>query len=86
MVSWVTPESVVDISRYRIQYKKSGAIFWGSEASGSPPANTVILVALDVGTNYTVRVCATSSVGDGEWSEEQTERTLRCEFYASFYI
>ena len=84
MVSWDTPESVVDISRYRIQYKRSGAIFWGSEASASPPVNTVILVALDVGTNYTVRVCAISSVGDGEWSEEQTERTLRCEFYASF--
>ena len=81
-VSWNATESVLDISRYRIQYKRSGSVFWGSEAAtaGSPPTTFAILVALDTGTNYTVRVCATSAIGDGEWSEEQTERTLRCEF------
>ena len=86
VVTWHAPESSMDINRYRIQYKRSGAISWGSEAvtAGSPPATFTILVTLDVGTNYTVRVCATSASGDGEWSEEQTERTFRCEFYTSF--
>ena len=87
-VTWTEPKSLVDISRYRIQYKRSGSYFWGSEAAtaGSPPAIFTILVSLDVGTNYTVRVCATSVVGDGEWSEEETERTVRCEFYALFCL
>ena len=85
LVIWDTPESVLTISRYRIQYKRSGTVFWGSEAvtGGLHPANFTLLVSLDVGTNYTVRVCATSASGHGEWSEEQTERTLRCESYAS---
>ena len=88
MVTWDAPESCVNISRYRIQYKRSRSIFWGSEAvtAGSPPATFAILVALDVGTNYTVRVSATFSVGDGGWSEEVTERTLRSEFFCIIYL
>ena len=80
-VTWTAPQSDVTISRYRIQYKRSGTVFWGSESTiaGSPPTTFAILVSLDVGTNYTVRVGATSVVGDGEWSEEEIERTLRCE-------
>ena len=87
-VTWTAPQSDATISRYRIQYKRTGTVFWGSEstAAGSPPPTFVILVALDVGTNYTVRVCATSPSGDGAWSTEDTERTFRCEFYASIYI
>ena len=87
-VSWKVPESVVAISRYRIQYKRTGSYFWGSEAvtAGSPPATFAILVTLEVGTNYTVRVCATSVVGDGEWSKEETNRTLSRELYALFAL
>ena len=88
MVTWDAPQSDVTISRYRIQYKRSGTVFWGSESTiaGSPPVTFTILVALEVGTNYTVRVCATSVVGDGEWSKEETKRTLRCELYALFCL
>ena len=88
LVTWTAPQSDVTISRYRIQYKRSGTVFWGSEAAtaGSPPATFTILVALEVGTNYTVRVCATSVVGDGGWSEEETKRTLRRELYALFCL
>ena len=87
-VTWTAPQSDATISRYRIQYKRTGTVFWGSEstAAGSPPPTFVILVALDVGTSYTVRVSATSPIGGGAWSTEDTERTFKCEFYASFYV
>ena len=85
LVTWTAPQSDATISRYRIQYKRSGALFWGSQATitGSPPATSHVLISLEPGTNYTVRVSADSAVGTGLWSEEQTERTLACEFYAS---
>ena len=79
IVSWTAPQSDLPISRYRIQYKRTWSVFWGSEAAtaGSPPPTVVTLISLAVGTNYTVRVSATSPNGRGEWSEEQTERTYR---------
>ena len=85
IVSWTAPQSDAPISRYRIQYKKTGSAFWGSEAAtvGSPPLTKVTLISLAVGTNYTVRVSATSPNGRGEWSEEQTERTYKCKFSIS---
>ena len=84
-VRWTAPQSDAPISRYRIQYKRTGAAFWGSETAivGSPPLTKVTLISLAVGTNYTVRVSAASPNGRGEWSEEQTERTYRCKFSAS---
>ena len=85
IVSWTAPQSDAPISRYRIQYKKTGSVFWGSETVtvGSPPLTKVTLISLAVGTNYTVRVSATSPNGRGEWSEEQTERTYKCKFSTS---
>jgi len=85
IVRWTAPQSDALISRYKIQYKRTGAVFWGSEAAtvGSPPPTKVTLISLAVGTNYTVRVSATSSNGRGEWSEEQTERTYKCKFSVS---
>ena len=85
IVRWTAPQSDALISRYKIQYKRTGSVFWGSESvtAGSPPPTIVTLISLAVGTNYTVRVSAASSNGRGEWSEEQTERTYRCKFCAS---
>ena len=85
IVSWTAPQSDAPISRYRIQYKKTGSVFWGSETVtvGSPPLTKVTLISLAVDTNYTVRVSATSPNGRGEWSEEQTERTYKCKFSTS---
>ena len=85
MVRWSATQSDAPLSRYRIQYKRAGTIFWGSETAtaGSPPLTKVTLISLAVGTNYTVRVSATSPNGRGEWSEEQTERTYTCKFSAS---
>ncbi len=82
---WTAPQSDAPISRYKIQYKRTGSDFWGSEAAtaGSPPPTIVTLISLAVGTNYTVRVSAASSNGRGEWSEEHTERTYGRKFSAS---
>ena len=84
IVSWTAPQSDAPISQYRIQYKKTGAVFWGSgtATAGSPPPTSVTLISLAVGTNYTVRVSATSPAAEGIWSAEQTERTYRCKFCA----
>ena len=84
IVRWSAPQSDAPISRYRIQYKRTGAVFWGRETAttGSPPPTIVTLISLDVGTNYIVRVSATSPAGEGIWSAEQTEKTYRCKFCA----
>ena len=37
---------------------------------------STILIGLDVGTEFNVRVRAVSAVGAGMWSVEQTERTF----------
>ena len=81
-VTWTTPQSNVTISQYQVQHRRSGTTSWGSEAtvSGSPPATSAILTGLDAGTEYNVRVRAVSSVGAGQWSAEQTERTFYSEF------
>ena len=85
IVTWTTPQSDVNISRYEVQYRRNGTTSWGSEAviSGSPPATSAILTGLDAGTEYNVRVRAVSAAADGEWSVEQTERTFDSEFYTS---
>ena len=78
MVSWTTPQSDVAISEYQVQYKRSGTTFWSSATplSGSPPVTSTILIGLNVGTEFNVRVKAVSAVGAGMWSVEQTERTF----------
>ena len=82
LVTWTAPQSDVTITWYRIQYKRSGTLFWGSQATitGSPPSTTHVLISLEPGTNYTVRMRAESALGAGVWSEEQIERTFGREF------
>ena len=83
-VTWTTPQSDVNITRYQVQYRRNGTTFWGSEAaiSGSPPATSTVLTGLDAGTEYNVRVRASTNFtdGDGEWSVVQTERTFDSKF------
>ena len=82
-VTWTTPQSDVNITRYQVQYRRSGTTSWGSQAtiSGSPPATSTVLTGLDAGTEYNVRVRAVSGAGaEGMWSVEQTARTLDSEF------
>ena len=80
-VTWTAPQSNVTISEYQVQFRRNVSTVWGAQVtiSGSPPANSTKLPALDAGTEYDVRVRAVSAAGDGEWSEVQTERTFSSE-------
>ena len=76
-VSWASPQSNVNISQYQVQYR-SGTNSWNSATTilVSPPATSTILIGLDAGTEYTVRVRAESYDRAGNWSVEQKERTF----------
>ena len=80
-VTWTTPQSDVNISRYQVQYRRSGTTSWGRQVtiSGSSPVTFTFLIGLDAGTEYNIRVRAVSELGAGEWSVEQTERTFDSE-------
>ena len=82
-VTWTAPQSDVNISRYRVWYKRNGTTLWSSQVTVTPPVTTAILDkvnALLPGTAYNVRVRAESAAGDGEWSEVHTEATYNSKF------
>ena len=87
-VSWTTPQSDVTISEYQVQFRRSGTIVWDSHVTveGSPPATFTHLAGLDPGSEYDVRVRAKSAVGEGNWSEVQTERTFNSKFNCIIFI
>ena len=87
-VTWTAPQSELPITRYKVQYKTSRDISWGSEytISGSPPLTSIILRRLDASTEYNVRVRAVSADGDGMWSVVLTERTYGSEFFIFIVI
>ena len=86
-VTWTTPQSDVTISQYQVQYKKrstdwraaSNLVFSGSVSS-------TLLEALDAGTVYEVRIRAVSSIGNGTWSEVQSETTYMSELCSEFKL
>ena len=87
-VTWTTPQSDMNISRYEVQYRRNGTISWGYQVSisGSSPATSAILTGLDADTEYSVRVRAVSEWGvAGMWSIEQTERTFDSELLCIIY-
>ena len=76
-VSWTTPQSELPISEYEVEYRTSDAKSWinSTRLSVSPPANSTVLIGLDAGVEYIVRVRALSEIGAGAWSDEQTTVT-----------
>ena len=81
--NWTIPQSDEPISKYYLQYRIHGTIFWGSQhiVSGST-VNSTNLTRLEAGTGYDVRVRAVSNVGSGNWSAVQTGRTYISEFFS----
>ena len=72
-VTWTAPQSDLSISRYEVQYRRSGTSSWSNTNHiGSPPPTSATLTVLDAATEYIVRVRAVSVIGAGEWSVEQT--------------
>ena len=78
-VTWTTPESDVTISQYQVEYRRSGPI-WRAASPVSPGSNTsTLLEALAAGTVYEVRIRAVSAIGNGRWSEVESETTYMSE-------
>ena len=77
-VTWTPPQSDLAISHYQVEYRSSGTASQSSATPSSvvPPATSTILSGLDAGTDYSVRVRAVSEIGPGQWSAEQTEKTI----------
>ena len=75
-VFWTTPQSELPISEYEVEYRTSDTKSWinSTRLSVSPPANSTVLIGLDAGVEYIVRVRALSEIGAGVWSEEQRVR------------
>ena len=84
-VTWTPPQSVLTISQYQVEYRRSGTTSWDNATaiSVSSLVTSATLTGLDAGTEYTVRVRAVSAVGHGTWSVENTGRTFCSEFNAS---
>ena len=76
-VTWTPPQSDVAISRYEVEYRRSGTASWSSAPphTGSLSDCSTTLTGLYPGTDYIVRVRAVTEIGAGQWSAEQTQRT-----------
>ena len=79
-VTWTIPQSDLNISEYIVRFRKNGASAWDNPVIISHATTTTQLPALDVGTEYDVRVRANSAAVEGEWSEVQTETTFNSQF------
>ena len=77
-VNWTEPQSEFGISNYQVQYRKSEDTRWISGPNLSHSMTFTSLPPLTADTVYGVRVRAVSAVGDGNWSDVQTERTYKC--------
>ena len=78
-VTWTTPQSDVPISQYQVEYRRSGTN-WRAASPVSPGSTTsTLLEALDAGTVYEVRIRAETAIGNGTWSEVETEATYNSE-------
>ena len=74
-VTWTTPQSDVSISKYKVQYRRSGTTSWSSAAPVSGSTTSTYLEGLVVGSEYQVRVRAVSAIGSGMWSAVKSETT-----------
>ena len=80
-VTWTTPQSDVIILQYQVEYRRQGTSSWrkiNPVSSGSNMAT--IHRALDAGISYEVRIRAVSAIGNGTWSEMESETTYKSEF------
>ena len=77
-VTWTAPQSGLPISQYQVEYR-SGTN-WRAASPASPgSATSTLLEALDAGTVYEVRIRAVSAIGNGAWSEVESDTTYMSE-------
>ena len=85
-VTWTTPQSDVPISQYQVEHRRNRTN-WRAANSVSPGSTTSTLFeALDAGTVYEVRIRAVSAIGNGTWSEVQSEVTYKSELCSGFNL
>jgi len=71
-LAWNEPNNFgAAITTYTVQWK-SGSQAYASGRQAKPTTNSGSIASLTNGTEYTIRIRATNSVGDGAWSEEVT--------------
>ena len=79
-VTWTTPQSDLPISEYQVEYMRSGTNWRAANPVSPDSATFTFLEALDAGTMYEVRIRAVSVIGNGAWSEVESEVTHMSEF------
>ena len=72
-VTWTAPSSERPITKYQVQYRRSGST-WSTKDVTS---RSTTLENLSAGTSYQVRVRAVSDVGAGQYSQISTKTTYR---------
>ena len=75
-VRWTAPQSDRPITKYQVQYRRTGTINW-SPKDVRPSFRSVTLESLSPGTSYQVQVRAVSDVGNGPLSDVRTISTFR---------
>ena len=74
-VTWTAPQNDVTISQYQVEYKNHSTDWRAANLVSPGSATSTLLEALDAGTVYEVRIRAVSAIGNGPWSEVESEVT-----------
>ena len=75
-VRWTAPQSERIITKYQVQYRRTGTTSW-SPKDVRPSIRSVTLESLSPGTSYQVQVRAVSDVGSGPLSDVRAISTFR---------
>ena len=78
-VTWTAPQSDRPITKYQVQYRRTGATSWSTRDMRT---RSVTLENLSPGTSYQVQVRAVSDVGNGPLSDLRTLSAYRGKFYS----
>ena len=73
-MTWNAPQSDRTITKYQVQYRRSGTTSWNTKDVTS---TSTTLEYLSAGTSYQVQVRAVSDVGGGPYSDVRTQITPR---------
>ena len=85
-VTWTAPQSDVPISHYQVEYRRSGTNWRAANAVSTGSTTSTLLESLDAGTVFEVRIRAVSAIGNGRWSEVESEITYRSELCSEFKL
>ena len=73
-VTWTAPRSDRPVTKYQVQYRRTGTTSWSTR---DVRTRSVTLENLSPGTSYQVQVRAVSDVGSGSFSDMRTLLTYR---------